>query len=169
MFISSSNEIGAFESGFAAKMLGLVPSGHYWRAVVALGSVGAAGAAFTRAQESWFAKLDPSVVSLCIRLNQTNRLLITHNMFSPSFLTGSLTCLGVSIRKENSHQMNSWSISEKIKLFWKIGLLTTKPPESGFRDSLQSIHNIGIDENRLQQPDVRLINLYTSFKNSSRN
>ena len=26
MFISSSNEIGAFESGFAAKLIGLVPS-----------------------------------------------------------------------------------------------------------------------------------------------
>lgn len=44
MFISSSNEIGAFESGFAAKMLGLVPSVIIGGAV-ALGSVGAAGAA----------------------------------------------------------------------------------------------------------------------------
>src|SRR6185295_6715090 len=26
MFISSSNEIGAFESGFAAKLMGLIPS-----------------------------------------------------------------------------------------------------------------------------------------------
>ncbi|HRH65844.1 MAG TPA: MFS transporter [Bacteroidia bacterium] len=44
MFISSSNEIGAFESGFAAKLLGLVPS-VIIGGTVALGSVGAAGAA----------------------------------------------------------------------------------------------------------------------------
>lgn len=44
MFISSSNEIGAFESGFAAKLLGLVPS-VVIGGTIALGSVAAAGAA----------------------------------------------------------------------------------------------------------------------------
>lgn len=44
MFISSSNEIGAFESGFAAKLLGLVPSVVIGGSI-ALGSVAAAGAA----------------------------------------------------------------------------------------------------------------------------
>ena len=40
MFISSSNEIGAFESGFAAKLLGLIPSVIIGGGV-ALASVGA--------------------------------------------------------------------------------------------------------------------------------
>ena len=40
MFISSSNEIGAFESGFAAKLLGLIPSVLFGGGV-ALASVGA--------------------------------------------------------------------------------------------------------------------------------
>lgn len=42
MFISSSNELGAFESGFAAKLLGLVPSVVIGGSV-AMGSVLAAG------------------------------------------------------------------------------------------------------------------------------
>ena len=42
MFISSSNEIGAFESGFAAKLLGLIPS-VILGGCVALASVGLAG------------------------------------------------------------------------------------------------------------------------------
>lgn len=41
MFISSSNELGAFESGFAAKLLGLIPS-VIFGGVVAVASVGAA-------------------------------------------------------------------------------------------------------------------------------
>jgi MFS family permease len=41
MFISSSNELGAFESGFAAKVLGLIPS-VIFGGVVAVASVGAA-------------------------------------------------------------------------------------------------------------------------------
>jgi len=41
MFISSSNELGAFESGFAAKVLGLIPS-VIFGGVVAVVSVGAA-------------------------------------------------------------------------------------------------------------------------------
>jgi hypothetical protein len=43
MFISSSNEIGAFESGFAAKLLGLIPSVLVGGAV-ALSAVGLAAA-----------------------------------------------------------------------------------------------------------------------------
>ncbi|MEY4594163.1 MAG: hypothetical protein RIQ47_573 [Bacteroidota bacterium] len=43
MFISSSNEIGAFESGFAAKLLGLIPSVIIGGSI-ALGAVGAATA-----------------------------------------------------------------------------------------------------------------------------
>jgi len=38
MFISSSNEIGAFESGFAAKLMGLIPS-VIFGGCVAVGSV----------------------------------------------------------------------------------------------------------------------------------
>ena len=41
MFISSSNELGAFESGFAAKLLGLIPS-VIFGGVVAVASVGVA-------------------------------------------------------------------------------------------------------------------------------
>jgi len=41
MFISSSNELGAFESGFAARLLGLIPS-VIFGGVVAVASVGAA-------------------------------------------------------------------------------------------------------------------------------
>lgn len=41
MFISSSNELGAFESGFAAKLMGLIPS-VIFGGVVAVTSVGAA-------------------------------------------------------------------------------------------------------------------------------
>ena len=41
IFISSSNEIGAFESGFAAKLLGLIPSVLIGGGI-ALSSVGAA-------------------------------------------------------------------------------------------------------------------------------
>jgi len=41
MFISSSNELGAFESGFAAKVLGLIPS-VIFGGLVAVASVGAA-------------------------------------------------------------------------------------------------------------------------------
>ncbi|CAN5645923.1 nickel resistance MFS transporter NreB [soil metagenome] len=41
MFISSSNELGAFESGFAAKLIGLIPS-VIFGGVVAVTSVGAA-------------------------------------------------------------------------------------------------------------------------------
>jgi len=41
MFISSSNELGAFESGFAAKLMGLIPS-VIFGGVVAVASVGAA-------------------------------------------------------------------------------------------------------------------------------
>ncbi len=41
MFISSSNEIGAFESGFAAKLVGLIPSVIYGGSI-ALASVGGA-------------------------------------------------------------------------------------------------------------------------------
>ena len=41
MFISSSNELGAFESGFAAKILGLIPS-VIFGGIVAITSVGAA-------------------------------------------------------------------------------------------------------------------------------
>ena len=44
MFISSSNEIGAFESGFAAKLLGLIPSVIIGGSI-ALTSVAAAGVA----------------------------------------------------------------------------------------------------------------------------
>lgn len=43
MFISSSNEIGAFESGFAAKLLGLIPS-VLAGGVIALSAVGVAAA-----------------------------------------------------------------------------------------------------------------------------
>ncbi len=42
MFISSSNEIGAFESGFAARLMGLIPS-VIFGGVVAVTSVAAAG------------------------------------------------------------------------------------------------------------------------------
>lgn len=41
MFISSSNELGAFESGFAAKLMGLIPS-VVFGGFVAIGAVGAA-------------------------------------------------------------------------------------------------------------------------------
>jgi MFS family permease len=47
MFISSSNEIGAFESGFAAKLLGLIPS-VIVGGTIALASVGAAAAGLPR-------------------------------------------------------------------------------------------------------------------------
>jgi MFS family permease len=47
MFISSSNEIGAFESGFAAKLLGLIPSVVIGGGV-ALSAVFAAGAALPK-------------------------------------------------------------------------------------------------------------------------
>ena len=40
MFISSSNEIGAFESGFAAKLLGLIPSVLFGGGVALLSVIG---------------------------------------------------------------------------------------------------------------------------------
>jgi hypothetical protein len=42
MFISSSNEIGAFESGFAAKLLGLIPSVIFGGTVALASVIGAA-------------------------------------------------------------------------------------------------------------------------------
>jgi hypothetical protein len=42
MFISSSNEIGAFESGFAAKLMGLIPSVIFGGGVALLSVAGAA-------------------------------------------------------------------------------------------------------------------------------